>query len=141
MLKFWSKYFKVVSSFMVIIGLFWVVAGVFDPLGIYEKLFANHFWQTDTPPEAAQTTFRFLMIPFGATLSGYFVMQYLMIHFGFPAKLKWVWTTLVAGILTWFCTDTLFCLIEGAYFNIALANVSTIILMVPLFFIKKYFTN
>ena len=138
-LTFWTKYFKVISVFMIVIGIFWAIAGVFDPLGIYEKYFAMHFWNTDVPPADAKTTFSFLMIPFGATLAGYFVMQYLLVHHGFPQRLKWVWNTLVIGILTWVCLDTALCLIHKAYFNILLANISTMLLMSPLFFIKKYF--
>ena len=140
-LIFWTKYFKVISILMIIIGLFWAIAGVFDPFGIYEYFFAQHFWGIDTPPGDAAITFRFLMIPFGATLAGYFVMQFLLVHYGFTQRLEWVWKTVVIGILSWFGVDTILCLVAGAYFNIALANISTIVLMSPLFFIRKYFTN
>ena len=134
-----STYLKMVSIFMMILGLFWMFSGSFDPFGIYQHYFANHFWQTEVPPEAAQTTFSFLMILFGAMLVGFFTMYYFLIHHGFKTKQLWVWQTAVYGILTWFVIDTLMCISIGAYFNIILANITTLALVSPLFFMRKNF--
>ena len=126
---------------MIVIGAFWMISGSFDPIGIYESYFANHFWQTDVPPAAAQTTFSYLMILFGAMLIGFFTMYFMLIHHGFKTRQLWVWKTAVYGIVSWFVIDTAMCLVEQVYFNIILANITTILLVAPLFFMKQSFTS
>ena len=134
-------YLKAVCILMITIGLFWMVAGKFDPFGIYDVYFGQFFWNSDVPPQDSQTTISFLMILLGAMLIGYFILYFCLIHYGFKTKQLWVWKTAVLSIAAWFLIDTTFCLVHGAYFNIVLANIPTLLLLFPLFLMKKHFTS
>jgi hypothetical protein len=58
-------------------GVLWSVIGSFDPFGLYDKAFADAFWNAETLPSDARKVYGFILGPFGATSAGYFVLQYL----------------------------------------------------------------
>ena len=137
----WIIYFKGTSIFFACISLLWIFTGSFDPFGIYDQAFARQFWGSEALPVDAGRAFRFILGPFGATTAAYFIMQYLIIHFCFPARLRWSYYAVVVPFLFWFSVDTGFCAFHRAYFNILFANVPALVGMSPLFFLRKYFTE
>lgn len=139
--SFWCKYLQAISLFFMLMGLLWMLIGSFDPFGIYDQKLAQHFFNVDELPDDAAKTFAFALGPFGATAAGYFLMQYFIIRFGFPTKQMWTFNAVLAALTLWFVSDTIFSMYHGAYFNVAMANVSTIVFMSPLFFLRKHFTK
>lgn len=114
---------------------------MFDPLGIYDQAMAQAFWQTKLLPEEAETIFRFILGPLGATCAGYFVMQFYLAKHAFARKQMWGYKAVVIPFLIWLIFDTIMCLIHGAYFNIYLANVPALIAMTPVFYCYRYFRS
>lgn len=89
-------------------GILWVFVGSFDPFGWYDTAFARAFWGVNTLPEDARKAFRFILGPFGATSTGYFVLQYLIVHHLFPKNEIWGYHAVSTAFLLWFFIDTTF---------------------------------
>jgi len=136
---FWVKYLKVVSIFLFLLGVFWSIAGSFDPFGLYDRMFANSFWNSDVLPPDVERTKSFLLGPFGATSAGYFLLQYFITKYAYAQRQLWSYYAIVYAFLFWFILDTSMSLVHGAYFNILLANITSLIMMAPIFFTRKYF--
>ncbi len=137
--SYFVRYLQGASLFFSIFGLYWALAGTFDPLGIYERALAQNFWQTDVLPDDAAVTFRFLLGPLGATCAGYFLMQFFIATFAFSKREKWGYFAVVIPFLIWFLTDSLVCLVIGAYFNIYIVNIPCLFMMLPVIFSYTYF--
>lgn len=120
-------------------GIFWSISGSFDPLGIYDSQFAQSFWGTPILPEDAARAKSFLLGPFGATSAAYFMLQYFIVKHAYAQQLKWGYQAIMMGFFFWFFLDTFVCIYHQAYFNILLANIPCLIMMLPLVFTRKYF--
>lgn len=140
-LQFWTKYLELVSLLFALVGVFWAVTGMLDPFGIYDQLLAETFWSQKTLPVDAETTFRFILGPLGATCAGYFLMQFYLARYAFSKKEIWGYWAVAIPFLVWFSLDTIMCFAHGAYFNILLANVPSVLAMTPVFFSYKYFNK
>lgn len=137
---FWHKYLQYLSLFFAFLGLMWALIGSFDPLGIYDTWMAQTFYgQDELPPDVARAT-SFILAPFGATAMGYFMLQYYIVRYAFPSREKWAFNAVFGAFFAWFCLDTAMCIYHSAYFNIILANISSLSLTLPAFFgVKRYF--
>ncbi|MEX2396294.1 MAG: hypothetical protein WD491_04670, partial [Balneolales bacterium] len=65
---------------------------------------------------------------------------YLASH-AFARKEIWGYKAIVIPFIIWFLLDSTISLIHGAYFNIYLANIPALVLMIPVFYSYKYFRN
>ena len=129
--QYWVKYLKAISLFFSLQGLLWAIWGSFDPVGMYDSLMARAFFNTEQLPGDAQTVLRFILVPFGATTSGYFVLQYLIATYAFARKERWAYQAIFGAFMLWFTVDTTFSLYLMAYFNVLLANLPALLLMLP----------
>lgn len=136
---FWVRYLKISSIIFAGFGVFWAVAGTFDPFGIYENAFADAFWNQEALPTDARQTFRFILGPFGATTAGYFILQYFIAANAFAKREPWAYYGIIGAFLFWLVLDSLISAYHSAYFNILFANIPSLIVMFPVFFTKKYF--
>lgn len=139
--SFWVSYLKVISIFFAVMGAMWAVVGSFDPFGFYDTQFARAFWDTDTLPPDAMRTFRFITGPFGATSMGYFILQYFIATNAYARREKWAYQAIIFAFVAWFVLDTTMSAWHGAYFNILMANIPSLIAMFPIFFTRKYMKN
>lgn len=135
----WVNYLKFVSLFFVAMGVMFAVLGSPDPFGIYERLMAQTFYDQDELPAQVSRTFRFILAPFGMTMAGYFLLQYYIAKHAFAKRELWAWKAILVAFFFWFIVDTTMSAIHGAWFNIMLANVPSLILMLPIVFTRKYF--
>lgn len=139
--EFWVNYLKAISLFFAFMGTLWAVIGSFDPFGIYDELFANTFWQTDELPKDAQIATRFLLGPFGATSAGYFILQYFIAKHAYAQRQLWAYYAILTAFFFWFILDSVMCLYYGGYFNILMANIPSLLAMLPIVFTRKYFVK
>jgi hypothetical protein len=137
---FWVSYLKVISLLFAFLGAFWAITGSFDPFGIYNRAFAQTFWNADTLPPDAQRTFSFILGPFGATSAGYFILQFFIAKHAYSYRQLWGYNAVVIAFLVWLILDTSMCLIHKGYFNIFFANIPSLIAMLPIFFTRQFFT-
>lgn len=129
--NFWVNYLKIVSLVFVGMGIMWAFLGSFDPFGIYDSQMAKAFFgQDQLPADVAQAT-QFLLGPFGMTSAGYFILQYFIVVNAFAKREKWAYQAIVIAFFVWFCFDTIISWSHGAYFNILMANVPTLVAMLP----------
>lgn len=138
---FWVKYLKIVSLIFVTMGVMWAVLGSPDPFGIYEKAMAQSFYNQDELPEQVNKVFQFILAPFGMTMAGYFLLQYYIAKNAFAKRELWGYRSIINAFFFWFILDTTISAIYGAWFNIVLANIPSLIAMLPILFTKKYFKN
>jgi len=138
----YRKVLLALSALFTLQGFSWMWMGSFDPFGIYNGLLAQHLWNTEVMPAAAEDAFAFAMIPFGATDGAMFLMMFLVIWHGFPAKLMWSWNVIGVGFLVWFLTDTAMCALHGAWFNILIVNLPCFVLYgTPLLLARREFQD
>ena len=135
----WIVYLKCISLFFAAQGLLWAIIGSFDPFGIYDSLMAKTFFNQPALPPDAERVFRFILAPFGATSAGYFVLQYFIAAHAFASQQKWGYQAIVAAFLLWFITDTSLSFYHGAYFNIWMANIPALLLMLPVIIFTRQF--
>lgn len=139
--EFWVNYLKVISLFFALMGLFWAYFGTFDPFGLYDYYFAKSFWNLEQLPNDAERAKTFLLAPFGTTAAGYFTIQYFVAKYGYAQKERWAYDAIVVGFLVWIINDCIMTVYHGAYFNLVLANLPSLIFMSPIFFTRKYFIS
>lgn len=137
--SYWVKYLKAVSIFFCLMGIFWSVTGSFDPFGLYDSMFAKAFWGSSTLPVDAVRTKEFILGPFGATSAGYFLLQYFIAKHAYAKKQLWGYNAIMVGFFFWFILDTSMSLYHKAYFNILLANITSLSFMLPIIFTRKFF--
>lgn len=138
--NFWIKYLTWASVFFAVQGIFWAVWGSFDPIGWYDGLVAKSLFQTSVLPEAAEKITSFLLVPFGATEAGYFILFYFIVKYPLANRELWAYKALWTAVLTWFLLDSGLCLWHKAYFNIIVVNIPAILLLgIPLWLIRGAF--
>lgn len=137
--SFWVKYLKVTSIFFAIMSSMWAIIGAFDPFGIYDQAFATTYWNRDVLPADAELAKKILLAPLGATSAGFFIFQWFIAKHAYAKKQLWAYNAIVSAFLFWFLLDSMMCLINGAYFNIVIANIPALLAMIPIFFTRKYF--
>lgn len=137
---FWVNYLKTVSLIFVGMGFMWAFVGSFDPFGIYDTQMAQTFFGQDQLPRDAAEVTQFLLGPFGMTSAGYFILQYFIVVNAFAKREKWAYRAIAIAFFVWLCFDTAICLAHGAYFNILMANIPSLVAMLPpLLATKKVF--
>lgn len=94
---------------------------------VYNTKMASAFFEGQIPIEAGKMK-SFLFGPIGGTVSGYFVFQLFVVLFAFKREEKWAWYAIVSALLCWFIIDSMVSVAHGAYFNIYMINLPTLIL-------------
>lgn len=138
---FWVSYLKLISIFFCLLGVFWSISGSFDPFGLYDSMFAEAFWGSAALPADAARTKEFILGPFGATSAGFFLLQFFIAKHAYAKKQLWAYNAIIVGFFFWFILDTSMSLYHKAYFNIILANLTSLVFMLPILFTRKFFTQ
>ncbi|MEL6674492.1 MAG: hypothetical protein AAFR61_19945 [Bacteroidota bacterium] len=128
---FWIAYLKYVSLFFAVMGALWAIMGTFDPFGIYEGLMSEAFFDQEKLPPEAKKIFSFILGPFGATALGYFLLQYAITDFALIKRERWAYNSILLAFLAWFVLDSMMSIFADAFFNVLLANLTTLVLMAP----------
>lgn len=137
--SFWVTYLKYASLFFAAMGVMWAILGSFDPFGIWDGFMAQVFYGRETIPDDVMRAKKFILGPFGATSAGYFILQYFIASNGYAKREPWAYQAIIFAFTFWFVLDTAVSAYHGAYFNILLANIPSLIAMLPIYFTKKYF--
>lgn len=139
---FWGRYLSSMSILFGIQATTWVLFGSFDPLGFYDRLLAQALFEASTLPFAAATAFSFAVVPLGSTTAAFFLLVHALVRHGFPKRERWCFRAVVAALLLWFCLDSAFSVVHGAWFNVLLVNVPCLLLLgVPLIRLRTFFSN
>lgn len=84
----------------------------------------------------------FILAPLGGTIAGSYILMAFIAKYPFRNREKWAWQAAVLSLLTWFVIDSSISFYHGAYFNIVLINLFTLVLQgLPLVFTRKYFVS
>ena len=131
--QFWVTYLRIISIIFAAMGLMWAVLGSFDPFGIYDSRMAQSFFAQDKLPTDAKQVFSFTLAPFGMTALGYFILQYFIATYAFAKRERWAFVAITFAFSVWFIGDTILSLQHGAVFNVLLANIPSLVAMLPIF--------
>jgi len=113
-------------------SLLWVLIGSFDPLGVWDGLLANAFYDGQTP-ESVERFRRFILGPLGATSAACFLALAFIVLFPFRRREPWAFTAVASAVWLWFLVDTAASIYHGALFNVWLVNVPCVVaLSIPL---------
>jgi hypothetical protein len=73
---------------------------------ICDSFLALAFFNSDQLPIVAATVLSFILVPFGATTSGYFILQYCIATHAFARKERWAYQAIFRAFMLWFIADT-----------------------------------
>ncbi len=138
--QFWYRWMLIASILPAAQGVFTAIFASPDPFDIYANHIREFFWAADIP--AADDRFRrFLLGSLGGALAGYFTAQYFLVRFTWSRRLTWGRDAIAAGLLLWFTVDSTVSIMHGAWFNLYLVNVPTLIAIgMPLLMTRRYFS-
>lgn len=139
--NFWQKWLLTVSILFTLTGF--VIALMPDSF-----LFAMHtsaigeVFFNDSLPDEAEKLRQFLFGPIGGTVAGYFLLQTFVVYGPFKRKEPWAWKAIFWALMIWFITDSSVSIYHGAFFNVWMINIWTLILVgLPLMFTYSEFGN
>lgn len=139
--QFFRKWLIAISLCFAAQGIVWIFLGSFDPFGLWDSLAFQTFFDGRAHEDVIVFR-RFVMVPFGATIAGYFVLISGIVIYGFPTGQKWTYWTVVVGVGVWFLLDTVMSVVRGGVFNVWLVNIPCIILLaIPLVGIYPMFAD
>jgi len=137
--RFWQKWLLIVSIFFAVMGL--IIALL--PGGI---MFHPHIDSTaelffgGPIPEEAENLRTFLFGIIGGTVAGYFLLQIFIVRGPFQRREPWAWHAILWAMLLWFVIDSTLSISHGAFFNVWMINIWTLVLVgLPLMMTRKYF--
>jgi hypothetical protein len=115
-----------------LLGLMWVVIGSFDPIGLWDGLLADAFYDGRTP-ETVERFRRFILGPFGATTAAAFLALAAIVRYPFRRREPWAFFAVAGSVWLWFLVDSAASLYHGALFNVVLVNIPCVVLLsIPL---------
>jgi hypothetical protein len=125
---FWYRWLLCVS---VGFGLFGVMVAVWPaapPLAPWHAGADAAFYGGSAPAEALP--FRaFILGPLGATIAGFYVLQTFIVATAFRRRERWAWQAIAAATLVWFVVDSAVSVAHGAWFNVLMINLTTLLLV------------
>ncbi len=137
--RFWYKCLLAVSILNLIMG---VIIALFPGSFLFEAHTAaltEAFFGGELPEQAEQMR-RFFFGIIGGTIAGYFLLQTLLVLFPFRNGERWAWHAIFWAILLWFVTDSTLSILHGAFFNVWMINIPSLLLtLIPLVFTFKFF--
>lgn len=125
---FWYRWLLSVSIGFGLFGLLVAVWPFAAPLA---------FWHTSTDavfhgglPSDESLAFRsFILGPLGATIAGFYVLQAFIVWQPFRRRERWAWMAIAAATLLWFTVDSAVSIVHGAWFNVLMINLTTLVLV------------
>lgn len=137
--RFWFNWLFIVSVlhfFMGFIIAFFPGSFLF---GAHTSALSEAFFGGMIPEQAEQMR-RFFFGIIGGTIAGYFLIQTLIVLFPFRKRERWAWHAIFWAILIWFFIDSLLSISRGAFFNVWMINIPSLLLtLIPLLFTQKFF--
>lgn len=135
--NFWHKWLLFVSLLLTAGGLaiaFFPNSFIFD---MHTDAIERHFFNDLMPEEAADLR-AFLFGPLGGTIAGYFLIQTFIVWKPFYRREPWAWHAILWPLLLWFVADSGMSIYHGAFFNVWIVNLWTLILVgLPLVVTRK----
>lgn len=138
---FWHKWLLAVSVLNVVIGLVIAVLPDSALFALHASATADVFFDGDMPAQAAELR-AFLFGPLGGTIAGYFLMQTFVVWGPFRRREPWAWHAILWAMLLWFVVDSAMSTLHGAFFNVWMINLSTLVLVgLPLLMTRRAFRD
>lgn len=136
---FWCKCLSAFAIFCMIFGLS-VALLINTPLFVLWNGPAMNLFFDGLTPEDLPRYRQFLGGIIGGAILAWAVLQFYIIKYPFRNREKWAWNATGVAVVLWFSLDSAVCAYLGAWFNILLFNVPTILAIgIPLLATRKEF--
>jgi hypothetical protein len=136
---FWRRWLLVVSLMFTIVGLAIAIVPDAPLLAVHTSALERVFFGGSMPEPAAQLR-RLLLGPLGGTIAGYFLLQAFVVSGPFRRREPWAWHAVLWPMLLWFVVDSGMSVYHGAFFNVWMINVWTLLLVgLPLAMTRRAF--
>lgn len=140
--RFWTRWLLVACSLLSLQGVSWMLMGSFDPLGFYDRLLADAILEESPATQDALLFRKYYVGLLGATDAAFFILMLFLVAFPYRKREGWGLAAIASGILFWFTLDTIFSVVQRAFFNIWLVNIPCLLLIgIPLVMNLRSFTN
>jgi hypothetical protein len=137
--KFWYNWLLIVSVCNIVIGLLIAFFPNSFLFHYHTEAISETFFNGLLSNETLQLKAFFFGI-IGGTISGYFLLQTLIVWISFYRKELWSWHAIFWAISLWFIVDSSLSFYHKAYFNILMINIWSFLLTVlPLIMTYKHF--
>lgn len=129
--SFWHKWLEGACITFTLVGV--VAAFAYDsPLfAFYRGQLATTFFGTAGVPTDAAELLRFAFGPLGGTIAGQFVALLYLARYPIRRGERWAIDASIASLFAWFIVDSSVSSLHRAWFNLALVNVPTLVVMLP----------
>lgn len=124
---FWRNWLLGVSMLSTLMG---VVIALFPNSFIFDlhtSAIAETYFQGAMSENAADMR-TFLFAPLGGTIAGYFLLQTFIVWIPFSRRQPWAWHAVLWSMLLWFVIDSGLSIYHGAWFNVWMINIWTLLL-------------
>jgi hypothetical protein len=139
--RFWYKWLLAVSFLNMIMG---IIIALFPGSFLFEahtEALSKTFFEGVLPWQA-ELMRRFFFGIIGGTIAGYFLLQTLIVLFPFRNGERWAWHAVFWAILLWFMIDSTLSILHGAFFNVWMINIPSLLLtLIPLLFTHSSFNK
>lgn len=99
------------------------------PFAVYNRLLADHFY-AGSVPSSAWVWHAYAYGAIGATFAAHFVLLAWCSRHA-EGQSRWVLRAVVSSVLVWFVVDSAVCIAYGAWFNVLMINVPTLLFLAP----------
>ena len=124
---FWQRWLVVSCFSFAGIGVAVATAGDSALFGAWNAGVAEVFGNGDALDPAAAELKSFLLGPLGGTILGSYVLCGFVAAIPFARRERWAWVAITASLLSWFVLDSTISVLHGAWFNVYLINVVTLL--------------
>jgi hypothetical protein len=137
--QFWYFWLLLVSVLNLVAGLLIALFPGSFLFELHTVALAEAFFGENLT-ESTEQMRRFFFGIIGGTIAGYFLLQTLIVIFPFRNRECWSWHAIFWAILLWFLIDSTLSIVHGAFFNVWMINIpSLLLIMIPLLFTIKFF--
>jgi len=137
--RFWYKWLLIVSILLTLTGLVIGLCPNFFLFEFHTASIVETFFNGNLSEEANKLR-SFFYAPIGGTIAGYFLLQSFIVWKPFYNKELWSWYAISGALLLWFTVDSGLSIYHGAFFNVWMVNIWTLILVgLPLLMTRHEF--
>ena len=126
---FWWRWMVAWSAILLLFGVATAWLGMLPPMSAWGDLVASSVLAREFTPQELRL-FGFMRGPLGGTMAGYYVLQLGLVVVPLRRGERWAWWTILAALLVWFVVDSVVSIAHGAWFNVLLINLFTVLVTV-----------
>ena len=138
---FWQRWLLVVGIVVAGFGVLMALLSGTPLFDLFNRQIDPAFWGANAVDGAARQFQQWVYSVWGATIAGWGIILAYVARYPFSRKERWARNALAFGLLVWYVLDTSLSVIHSVYFNVVFNTSLLILVMLPVVFTWKEFTQ